>query len=150
MKVESMIIKDLIPHIDATYRTIAGREHRWIGGMSMGGGGCLALAFTYPNLFSSVLAYAPGGVRVQGKLKPDHVATIARENVEKLGQTRVRIVSGEKDRGFEGAKAFHAFLLDLGVSSDFEAIPNIGHDMTGMFKQVGIKGLQFHSNSEGK
>ena len=35
--VEDVIVKDLIPHIDATYRTVASREGRAIEGMSMGG-----------------------------------------------------------------------------------------------------------------
>lgn len=41
--VENVIIKDLIPHIEATYRTINRREARGIEGMSMGGYGALHL-----------------------------------------------------------------------------------------------------------
>jgi acetyl esterase/lipase len=35
--IESVIMKDLIPHIDATYRTIPKRESRVLEGLSMGG-----------------------------------------------------------------------------------------------------------------
>ena len=48
MPVEDVVIKDLIPHIDATFRTIASREGRGIDGMSMGGYGSLHLGFKYP------------------------------------------------------------------------------------------------------
>src|SRR5262245_31994670 len=40
---EDAIIKDLIGHVDATYRTIAKREGRAINGLSMGGFGGLTL-----------------------------------------------------------------------------------------------------------
>lgn len=53
-----MDIDELIPHIDSTYRTIATREGRSITGFSMGGGVAASMAFKYPELFSSVVAYA--------------------------------------------------------------------------------------------
>lgn len=60
---ETMVIHELIPQIDVTYRTIAGRGGRAIQGFSMGGGGSLRLAAKYPDLFSSVVVYGAGGVR---------------------------------------------------------------------------------------
>jgi S-formylglutathione hydrolase FrmB len=51
---EDFIIKDLIGHIDATYRTIARREGRAINGLSMGGYGSLMLGLRHPDLFCSV------------------------------------------------------------------------------------------------
>ena len=56
--VESVIIKNLVPHVDATYRTITRREGRAIEGHSMGGFGALRLAFKYPELFASVSSFA--------------------------------------------------------------------------------------------
>jgi endo-1,4-beta-xylanase len=57
--VESVIIKDLIPHIDATYRTIAARAGRAVDGFSMGGFGAAHLGFKYPELFGVVSIPAP-------------------------------------------------------------------------------------------
>ena len=85
---ETYIVKDLIGHVDATYRTIADRRGRAIGGLSMGGFGALVLAFRHPDVFASVashsgvdaLLYAgprpfqPG----QGKLATDLAGFIAR------------------------------------------------------------------------
>lgn len=53
-----MDVNELIPHIDSTYRTLASREGRSITGFSMGGGVAASMAFCYPYLFSSVIAYA--------------------------------------------------------------------------------------------
>lgn len=63
VRVESMFMTELIPHIDATYRTIAGREGRAIEGFSMGGGGSLRFALKYPEQFSSVMVYGAGGMK---------------------------------------------------------------------------------------
>src|SRR5688572_19288375 len=52
--VETVIVKDLIPHIDMTYRTIARREGRVVEGFSMGGFGAAHFGFKYPELFGAV------------------------------------------------------------------------------------------------
>lgn len=51
-KYESYIIKELIPEIDAKYRTLADREHRAITGLSMGGYGGMKFGLKYPEMFS--------------------------------------------------------------------------------------------------
>jgi S-formylglutathione hydrolase FrmB len=51
---EDAIIKDLIGHVDANYRTIAKREGRAINGLSMGGYGGLVLGLKHPDKFCSV------------------------------------------------------------------------------------------------
>jgi S-formylglutathione hydrolase FrmB len=51
---DDFITKDLIGHIDATYRTIAAREGRAINGLSMGGFGGLTLGLRHPDLFCSI------------------------------------------------------------------------------------------------
>jgi endo-1,4-beta-xylanase len=57
--VESVIIKDLIPHIDATYRTVASRAGRALDGFSMGGFGAAHLGFKYPEVFGVISIPAP-------------------------------------------------------------------------------------------
>lgn len=52
--VETVTIKELIPHIDATCRTIATREGRGVEGFSMGGGGASVWGFKYTDLFGTV------------------------------------------------------------------------------------------------
>ena len=59
LMVETTFIAELIPHIDATYRTIASKEGRAVQGGSGGGMGALRFAFKYPQMFGSVYAYAP-------------------------------------------------------------------------------------------
>lgn len=58
---EDVVIKDLIPLIDATFRTCANREHRAIAGLSMGGGQALKIGLTHLDTFSVVASFS--GVR---------------------------------------------------------------------------------------
>ena len=47
---EDVIIRDLIPHIDIKYRTLANWHGRAIAGLSMGGFGAIKFALRYPHL----------------------------------------------------------------------------------------------------
>ena len=51
---EDAIIKDLIGHVDGTYRTITDRSGRAINGLSMGGYGGLMLGLRHPDMFCSI------------------------------------------------------------------------------------------------
>jgi len=48
------LVDDLIPYIDATYRTLSDRNHRAIGGMSRGAGWSLRLGLSRWDLFSTI------------------------------------------------------------------------------------------------
>lgn len=52
--------RDLVAHIDKTYRTIATREGRGIAGHSMGGYGAFKIGMQFPDVFSSIYALSPG------------------------------------------------------------------------------------------
>ncbi|HET7771221.1 MAG TPA: alpha/beta hydrolase-fold protein, partial [Chloroflexota bacterium] len=52
------VARDLVKHIDATYRTVARREARAVGGLSMGGHGALQLALNFPEVFAVVGAHS--------------------------------------------------------------------------------------------
>jgi len=51
---EDHIVRDVVGHVDANYRTIARREGRALTGLSMGGYGSITLGLRNPDLFVSV------------------------------------------------------------------------------------------------
>lgn len=51
---EDYIIRDLIPHVDSSFRTEAIREGRAISGLSMGGFGAFSLGLRHSRLFISI------------------------------------------------------------------------------------------------
>ncbi|MEV4349480.1 alpha/beta hydrolase-fold protein [Actinoplanes sp. NPDC049596] len=54
---KSMIVNEVLPLVDRSYRTIADREHRGISGVSMGGQGAFTVGLTNPDLFSSIASH---------------------------------------------------------------------------------------------
>ena len=92
----TMIIEELIPHIDATYRTRAYRAGRGIEGFSMGGGGALRLALMYPDMFGSCVVYGAGGMRELDDMPTvDEIRTPGpRRNAERKMEIR-KIVHGD-------------------------------------------------------
>jgi enterochelin esterase-like enzyme len=57
--VETMLTRDLVSHVDATYRTAAHRGARLVGGYSMGGYGALRYALAHQDLFANALVLSP-------------------------------------------------------------------------------------------
>jgi S-formylglutathione hydrolase FrmB len=55
---EDAIVKDFLPFVDKTYRTVAKPSARVIEGLSMGGYGALLIAFKHPELFAGVAAHS--------------------------------------------------------------------------------------------
>jgi enterochelin esterase-like enzyme len=56
---ESAFIQDLLPDVEANFRTVAARSGRVIGGLSMGGYGSLRFAFKYPEKFAAAALLSP-------------------------------------------------------------------------------------------
>lgn len=55
---EDMIVKDLVEHVEKTYRVMPSREGRALFGVSMGGYGALRIAFKYPDRFAAVATHS--------------------------------------------------------------------------------------------
>jgi S-formylglutathione hydrolase FrmB len=53
MNYEDFFIKELIPHIEKTFKVKTDKRFRGIAGLSMGGYGSLLYALKYPNMFSA-------------------------------------------------------------------------------------------------
>jgi len=55
---EAVVLEDLVPLIDATYRTQADPAHRALAGLSMGGGQALQIGLTHLDVFSTVASFS--------------------------------------------------------------------------------------------
>ena len=58
---EDFAIQELVPYIDANFRTLPSRDSRGIAGDFMGGYGALRFGMTHPDVFGSVYALHPVG-----------------------------------------------------------------------------------------
>ena len=55
---DDYIARDLVAHVDSTFRTLGDARHRAIAGLSMGGYGAIALALGYPDVFSAAASHS--------------------------------------------------------------------------------------------
>lgn len=72
---DDYIARDIVGHLDATYRTRADRAHRAIAGLSMGGYGAVTLALAYPDVFAAAASHS--GVLSPRLLPVDSTANAA-------------------------------------------------------------------------
>jgi enterochelin esterase-like enzyme len=62
---KNTLLKDIIPMIDAGYRTIADPQHRAMAGLSMGGMQTRAITLANPDVFSHVGMFSGGSISVE-------------------------------------------------------------------------------------
>lgn len=163
--VETAIIEDLIPCIDATYRTIPTREGRLIEGFSMGGWGALHLGFRYNDVFGAISSMAPAliepnsgdagvesvynGPVLQGDFEywqENDPFTLAEENADEIrGTTPMRLVIGDNDSEFnqERIREMDDLLNELDIEHDFITIPGVGHSHEDLYDEGGDIMLEF-------
>lgn len=98
-------INDLIPYIDANYRTIPNREHRSLGGLSRGGGWTIKLGLENPDLFGSLGLHSPA-------IFKDNFASIEKitQNISEESRPRLWVDVGDNDRELENILLFEGIL----------------------------------------
>ena len=111
------LLEDVIPFIDATYRTYSDREHRAIAGLSMGGGESLEIGLNHLDLFSYVGGFS-AAVRPAdfGKTFAGLVANPAAANRQ---LHLLWIGCGSEDSLFGAAQSFAKLLDDAKIAHTF-------------------------------
>jgi endo-1,4-beta-xylanase len=165
---DTEIIKELIPHIDATYRTIAAKSGRSIEGFSMGGQGALLFAFKYPEMFAAVCGYGAGlaqGAELQHelpavfkKMHDDNIEQFdttsawfyARKNADRIrGKVAIKLGLGSKDQHLERNHRMDALLDELKIPHEYKELPDVKHDTKKVYEEIGIDGWKFEAEHMG-
>ena len=166
---ETIIMKELLPHIDTTYRTIAAREGRLIEGFSMGGYGAARLGFKHPGKFSAVSILAGGPLQLDFREAPrvgrrgrDRILQtvyggdldyfkaqspwmIAEQNAAAVrGQTRVRQIIGDRDETLAFNRDFHEHLRKLEIPHTFTVLPGVAHNPMAVLSALGEANWGFY------
>lgn len=162
---ETTIIRELIPYIDATYRTVATRDGRAVQGGSMGGMGSLKFAFKYPGLFSSAVAFCPALLDADANMERNPTLIPALFNGDKTlftkdspaamlvtnaanirGRLAIKIVIGSEDGLLKWTEQLHTSMVNLKISHEVEIVGGVGHDFgapaTGMYEHQ-LRGLRY-------
>ncbi len=166
---ETIIVKELVPHIDATYRTIASREGRLLDGYSMGGYGAARLGFKYTDLFRAVSIMGGGPLQAELIQAPragrqraaevlnqvyggdqDYFKTvsprrIAEQNAEVISKdSLVRQVCGDKDETFGTNRDFHEHLERLKIPHTWTVLPGVDHNPMKTLEALGDSNWLFY------
>lgn len=171
---ERVIVADLVPHIDGSYRTIATAQGRMLDGFSMGGYGAARLGFKYSELFRAVsmvgagpmqaeLIEAPRAGRSRAAQVLDRVyggdqayfrsvspRRLAQEHALTLSQrSLMRLVIGDRDETFAANQEFHEHLERLKIPHSWMVLPGIGHDPMGVLRALGDANWSFYREAFG-
>ena len=125
---EKVITEDLIPYIDANFRTLTDQPNRAMAGLSMGGMQTRAIAPAHLDKFSHIGVFSGGSIAVTN-------VTDMAQFKEKVKLVFISYGSGELGtnraggRGFGGdPKANTAALKEAGVNAVFYESPNTAHE----------------------
>ncbi len=129
---EDVMVKDLIPMIDATYRTIPDREHRAMAGLSMGGMQTFQITLKHLDLFSHIGGFSGagggfGGAPFDPKTAYNGVMANADEFNKKVQLLWLGIGTAE-GRMYEGIKNYHQALEKAGVKHVYYESPGTAHE----------------------
>jgi hypothetical protein len=92
---EDFMIQELVPYIDANFKTLGSRESRGIAGIFIGGYGAIRFGMRHPDVFGSVYAMHPvgtgTGVSVSMTIPKWDILTDAKsmDDVKKDGRTQI-------------------------------------------------------------
>lgn len=160
---ETVIMQDVIPFVDANFRTIADRNGRAIEGFSMGARGAIKLAFNYPDQFCSTIAYAGAAFEsIPNSAGSDHprlgdlptqykISTITANNAAAIqsNDVQIRLVDGVGDGAAGqggGIDDLSAQLTNLSIAHEYQ--PSLAgvtsHEWSQYHQQNGAYGLNFH------
>ena len=163
---ESILIKELIPLIDSTYKTIDSGMGRAIEGFSMGGFGALKIAFKHPGFFSSVAAFA-GSFHDLESLKADRAEVfkvmfssnsayfqqnspyvLAEMNLESIkSNLKFKFVNGSLDFTLKNNYKLNTRLDNLGIKYEFKLFKGFKHIPGPYYEAEGLTGFKFHSDN---
>jgi endo-1,4-beta-xylanase len=158
---EDVFVKELIPHIDQTYRTIPDRSGRGLEGFSQGGRGTTRIMFEYPELFCSA---APGGSGYAAEKKIsendgwenahlhfqpganayDRAWKYTENPIPKLS---IMIHVGTAEQNYESNMAYMKFLDSLDIPYQKTIAEGAGHSAAGIYEKVGPVIMKFHEKN---
>ncbi|NLZ09345.1 MAG: esterase family protein [Bacteroidales bacterium] len=118
---ERLMVEELIPMIDAGYRTHANRNSRAIAGLSIGGFQSWSIGLSHMNLFSYIGGFSGSGMTDS----PGNYPSSLNEQMRLLF---VSIGTEEPEQMFAGVKAFHDIQDEQGVRHIYYESPGTAHE----------------------
>lgn len=159
--IEDVLVKDLIPYVDAHYRTLSSASGRALEGFSMGGCGALRLAFKYPGMFGAASSVAGAVVNWEEEhmkralectfgdvdnpaskqyFDSLHPGVFAAQNASliKKNNMKIRLFVGTADKLYNDngtfiTTRFHSLLDSLGIPHTYDIVNGATHNPLEIF-----------------
>lgn len=172
VRLETMLIAELIPHIDRSSRTQAKRKGRILEGLSMGGCGAARLGLKHPQLFAAVSLLGAGPLqldfnkapcagpkgreRVLGTVYGGDMAyyraqspwQIAEQNAEKLRSgLLISQVIGDRDETLGFNRDLNQHLDALKIPHTYCQLPDIPHNPNLVLNTLGEDNWGFYKQA---
>ena len=132
---EDDVTQALIPFVDATYRTIADRDHRAMAGLSMGGMQTFQITLNHLDLFSYIGGFSgAGGLQMISGQAPDwksaYNGVFADPAVfaKKVHLLWLGVGTVEPERMRDGIRKFHTALTEAGIQHIYWESPGTDHE----------------------
>jgi enterochelin esterase-like enzyme len=113
---EGFVANELVPHIDATYRTVLDPSGRAVGGISRGGVWALEIALRHQDLFASVGGHSPA-LAVNNPLPQYDPFVLIQEDISGL---RFYLDAGDVDWTRASVIRFRDRLQELGADVTYQ------------------------------
>jgi len=123
---EEVVMEDLIPAIDAGYRTLSDRNHRAIAGLSMGAGQALQIGLLHLDKFSYIGAFSGGHRNFDVKTSYNGVFTDATAFHKKV--RLLWIGAGTEEPQHKAALTVRQALNEAGIKSVFYESQGTAHE----------------------
>jgi len=137
---EQAMVRDLVGFVDRHFNTIPKAKGRVIGGLSMGGYGCMKLGLKYPNLFCSITGFSgaysvfrakrfadldPWLQRIVGtnKARRENDCFSLAGKLKGKKTPAIRFDCGVDDFLIDHNREFHAHLKRLGIDHEYREFP---------------------------
>ena len=125
-----VLIKDIIPTIDASYRTIADRNHRAMAGLSMGGMQTMQITLSNLDTFSYIGAFS-GAFMPKGddiKTYQNGVFNDVTTFNKKVNLLFISIGTHEGDEFYKGVNGLHKVLEGIGIKHVYYESQGTAHE----------------------
>jgi enterochelin esterase family protein len=126
-----VLVKEIIPMVEKNFRTLTGREHRAMAGLSMGGFQTFQTTMTNLDKFAYIGGFSGAGFLQPGtdiKQLYNGAWGDAEAFNKKVKLVYLSIGTTEPERMYNGVKNFHEALEKAGIKHVYYESPNTAHE----------------------
>lgn len=130
---EHALIGEIIPFIDANFRTLADQPHRALPGLSMGGAYTHWIALAHLDKFADIGMFSGGSIAVSeiedmaAPRKPGEPPATALDGDIPKGYPPAFLLSGTRDMCLSQTVLLHRKLRNAGVEADLNVFEGMWH-----------------------